>query len=147
MGLNLDQIGQEKTRWLPLQGHLAGVEIQIRFVGTEDSQKFHSRMEADGIIRVTREDPMHINAGREAAFFKAIAARYVVDWREDEAWRAEHPDAPPAISRNGPKGTAFDVDDMASVLRFYPSAYRQLMSACAEEDAFFVNGHDGSTTS
>jgi hypothetical protein len=77
---------------------------------------------------------MHINAGREAAFFRSIAKQYVLDWKEDETWRAAHPDKPPAIK---PEGAAFDVEQMSKVLRYYPSAYRQLMAALADENAFF----------
>jgi hypothetical protein len=134
VGLNLDLVGAALTRWIPLKGHLTGVGIKIKFAGTEEGQKFRSRLEAAGIIKVTREDPLNIRPGRETEFFRAVVDQYVLDWREEKGHEG--------CIKGGTKGTGYDPETMADVLRAYPSAYLQVMAAVAEEDAFFVTGPD-----
>jgi len=137
MPLDLDDLNRPRTRWIALEGHLAGVEILVRFYGTEATQKFRNRMESDGIIKVTRDNPLSVNPGREGAFFEALAARYVVDWREAEGHEG-------AIK---PQGAPFDAKKMGAVLRAYPSAYELVMREVAKEDSFFPDEPQPSTQS
>lgn len=132
MPLDLDDTKRARQRWVPFDGHLAGVEILVEFFGTEDSQKFRNRLEADSIIRSSKGDePLKVNPGRESAFFLAIAKRYVRDWRGDIR----------------PQGTAYDADKMASVLAAYPRAFEILMKAVGDENGFFDSGSNGSMPS
>jgi hypothetical protein len=131
MPLDLDDTKRQKTRWVPFDGHLDGVEILVEFFGTEEAQKFRNRLEADGITKSTRDDPLKINPGREAAFFRAIAARYVRDWRGSIT----------------PAGSAYDAEKMGAVLAAYPRAFEILMKAVGDENGFFVVGSNGSMPS
>lgn len=131
MPLDLDDAKRPKTRWIPFDGHLAGVEILVQFHGTEETQKFRSRLESDGIVRVTKDDPLKVSPGRELAFFRAMAARYVLDWRGDIR----------------PEGAAYSAEKMGDVLAAYPRAFEVLMKAVADENGFFGDGSTGSMPS
>lgn len=143
MPLDLDDAKRPKKRWVPFDGHLAGVEILVRFFGTEDTQRFRNRLQSEGIISVTKDDPLRINTGREAAFFREIAKQYVLDWRVAEGY-------PPSTIRSDehPEGPApYDTEKMADVLRAYPSAFAMVMSSVGNEAGFFGPGSNGSTPS
>lgn len=129
MPLNLDDLNRPRTRWVPLDGHLAGVEIHVRFFGTQDSQRFRNQLEGDGIIRVTRENPLAVNLGREAAFFEAMAAKYVIDWRGNIQ----------------PEGAPYDPKKMGAVLAAYPRSFELLMQAVGDENRFFPSEPEDST--
>ena len=131
MPLNLDELNRPRSRWVPFDGHLDGIEILVRFCGTHETQRFRNKLESDGIIRVTRDNPLAVNLGREAAFFEAMAAKYVTDWRG-------------AIQ---PEGAAYDAKKMGAVIGSYPRAFELLMAAVADENSFFPEEPEGSTTS
>ena len=121
MPLDLQSVGTERTRWVSLDGHLAGVEILVRSVSPQEGRRFHSRLMSLGIVRVNRDNPFDVAPGREAAFFQAMAEQYVLDWRGDIQ----------------PEGTKYSADAMGKVLAAYKRAFDALVGAIAEEDAFF----------
>lgn len=138
MPLDLEDGKRPKTRWVPFDGHLVGVEILVEFLGTEQRQKFLARLESDGITRPTKDDPMKVNLGRERAFFRAWAKQYVRDWRVAEGF-------PPETIK--PQGAAFDADKMGDVLAQYPRAFELLLNAIGDENAFFDAAPSDSTPS
>lgn len=142
MPLDLDDAKRPKKRWVAFDGHLIGVEILVQFFGTEDSQRFRNRLQSEGIITVTKDDPLKINIGREAAFFREIAKKYVLDWRVAEGF-------PPETIRSDehPEGAPYDAEKMADVLRAYPSAFTLVMRSVGDENGFFGLGSNGSTPS
>lgn len=137
MPINFNDTGP-KQRWVPFDGHLAGIEILVQFYGTEERQKFANYLESKGITRVTKDNPLKINPGRERAFFLEIAKRYVRDWRVAEGF-------PPETMQ--PEGAVYDDIKMGGVLADYPRAFEILMSAVENENAFFVTGANGSMPS
>lgn len=134
MPLDLDDAKRPKKRWVAFDGHLTGVEILVQFFGTEDTQRFRNRLQSEGIVTVTKDDPLKINIGREAAFFREIAKKYVLDWRVAEGY-------PPDTIK--PEGTAYDAEKMADVLRAYPSAFNLVMRSVGDENGFFGLGSNG----
>lgn len=143
MPLDLDDAKRPKKRWVPFDGHLTGVEILIQFFGTQDTQRFRNRLQSEGIIKVTKDDPLNVNPGREAAFFLEIAKKYILDWRVAEGFPPdtiksdEHP--------NG--GAPYTAQKMADVLAAYPSAFSLVMRSVGDENGFFGPGVNGSMPS
>jgi len=127
MPLDLDDVKRPKKRWLPMDGHLSGVDLLVQFIGTQETQRFRNRLEGDGIITVTKDNPLKINAGRDKAFFREVTVRYVLDWRGDIK----------------PEGAAYDAEKMADVLCAYPRAFELLMQAVADENSFFAPEQGG----
>ena len=72
-----------KTRWIKLHGHLEGVELLVRLASPKDGRRFHNKLVRAGIVKDTRENPFDVATGREADFFRELAAMYVLDWRGD----------------------------------------------------------------
>ena len=110
-----------KTRWIKLHGHLEGVELLVRLASPKDGRRFHNKLVRAGIVKDTRENPFDVATGREADFFRELAAMYVLDWRGDIK----------------PKDTPYSPEVMGKVLGAYRRAFDRLMEVIAEEDDFF----------
>ena len=121
MPLDLDSTGNERTRWVSLDGHLAGVDILVRSVTPAEARRFYNRLQSQGIVKANKDNPLDVAPGRETAFFRAMAEQYVIDWRGDIT----------------PKDAPYSIDKMGAVLGAYSRAFSALLAAIGEEDAFF----------
>ncbi len=119
-----DLTERPKTRWVPLFGHLAGIELLIRFATPQESQKFANKLRRAGITRAKAEHPFDVADGREEDFFREFAQMYVLDWRGDIK----------------PEGTAYSAETMGKVLGAYRRALDRVVEVITDEDAFFENG-------
>lgn len=125
-----DLAERPKTRWVPLYGHLAGVELLIRCVTPEESQKFSSRLRRQGITRAKGDHPFDIADGRETAFFREFAAQYVMDWRGQ-------------VTLNGQTYTANagpTSEDVGKFLGGNRAAFDAVVTAAQDDGAFFESG-------
>lgn len=121
MPLDLDMLGQERTKWHPLTGALQGVEMLIRYASPGEGERFRQQMIREGILRNTRDAGIDINVGRSKDYFREWAKKWVLDWRGDVK----------------PEGTKYTPELLGQVLDQYRPAHTQLNVATLEEEGFF----------
>lgn len=126
--LNLSQLSGEKRRWIALPEPLSGVNLQVRHVGPREQQAFRRKMIDDGILKSDAQ--FEVNRGRERAFYRDFAKRYVTDWSGDVRLAEGDTEAP-----------AYDHEKMGEVFETYGTAFVAVTNALADEAPFFsTNG-------
>lgn len=131
MPIDLGTMGQDPQEWISLGGHLAGVDVLVRFCSPEQSQKFKRRMVSKGIMKYGRNLEFDVNAGREKDFFIAYAEFYILDWRGDV--------------HQGGEPVDYNSKAMGSVLASSNMAFDQIDKAILEEERFFAKRSNGSS--
>jgi hypothetical protein len=129
--LDLSRIGEERRRWVPLKGSLAGIEVEIRHAGPEAQEKFRQKLVRIGVLR-SKDGAIGINPGRESDWFKSYAEAYVTDWRGPI--KLGEQDNPP-----------YTAEQMARVLATHSDALEVITAALSEEADFFSQNGNGST--
>jgi len=129
--LDLEQLGVERRRWVRLGGALEGVEVEVRHAGPRSQEKFRQKLQRDGVIK-NSDSGYTINPGREDAFFREYAERFITDWRGD-------------IRLGDTKNPPYDHEKMGKVLGAYSVAFEQLVRALSDEADFFSENGSAST--
>jgi hypothetical protein len=130
MELDLDTIEQPKTRWLDCDG----VRFLIKYATPKESEKFRKTLRQMGIAD-TKKGDFEINAGREMAFFEALARQYVLDWDG-------------AIKAANPEDAKYSPERMAKVLANHGGLLRMVTESIGEAEAFFTeSGRNGTANS
>jgi hypothetical protein len=130
MPLDLDRLGEKKTKWFSLSGHLRGVELLILYAGPKEFELFQQKMVSEGIMKFKEGSPQ-INRGRTDDYFEAFAKRFILDWRGDirfdsNAKEGETPEYTPQLG--------------GAVLAAYRAAYDFLVDKIKDDAVFFENG-------
>jgi len=117
-----------QSRWLEFEGFA----FEVRYASPIEQQRFRNTLQSKGI---TRKDEVLPAAGREAAYFEAMAEKYVIGWRG----LLPHPRG----------GDSYDLDslpysakDMAKLLSYRGDVFERLVQTIGDADSFFGrNGH------
>lgn len=128
MAFDLSRLEGDHRRWV--RTGLDDMEVEIKHVGPREQERFRQKMVADGILKQSAEG-IHINRGREEAFFKAYALAYITDWKNVEV----------GVEKNPP----FDPDHMGKVLGQSDQALQSVRKALEDESDFFSASGNGST--
>lgn len=120
MELDLDTLEEPKVRWLDC----GGVEFLIKYATPKESEQFRKRLVQMGVARMHKGE-FEVVAGREQAWFKALAEQYVQDWRGN-------------IKASTEEGRRYSADKMAIVLANRGDVLRLITESIAEADAFFT---------
>lgn len=123
MELDLDTLEQPRTRWLDC----GGVRFLIRYATPKEAERFRRMLIAQGIAG--KEDGLP-HAGREDAYFLAIARQYVIGWE--------------GVTQAGAP-TEYAPEKMAKVLANHGIVFRAVAEAIKEIEVFFTESGASAT--
>jgi hypothetical protein len=123
MPIDLDSLGGVRTRWVPLTGPVAGVEILVQYMSPDEGDRFLRRLRDRGLLQ---SDGSAAN-GRTLEYWTEFCKAFVKDIRGDV------------------RGT-YDPAQLARAMLAVGSLLHEVREAVAKQDAFFANGGDGSTS-
>src|SRR5580765_1136290 len=103
-------VGQRRTRWIALDGHLEGVEIMVLLASPAESQKFRNDLVNKGILPVGGLSTQPV-MGREDDYYYEVANKYVLDWR----------------GKIEPEGTRYDARLMGFAIGDSINLYRRIL--------------------
>jgi len=124
MPVDLDSLGGVRTQWVALTGPVAGVEILVQYMSPDEGDRFLRRMRDRGML----QSDGSVVGGRMLDYWTEFCKTFVKDIRGDV------------------RGT-YDPAQLARAMLAVGSVLHEVKEAVANQDIFFANGGDGSTSS
>ncbi len=128
--MDFSSLHEERRRWIKLTGALEGFEVEIRYRGMKERERFEAKMTADGVLR--KEGG--VATGKFAQLVASYCKEGITDWKVPERFRDDKDTNPPYVGA-----------ELAKILDASRESLDRITDAMTEEAAFFSQSESNGT--